>query len=129
MPTYADKPLILIVDDNRDATLLLGRLLELSGYTVHTCNDGQAGLEAAEQLRPVGVLLDLAMPGLDGYAVCRLIRAQPWGERMLLIAVSGYSSETDQQRSYEAGFDWHLVKPVHFDTLTGLLLERLPPQS
>jgi CheY-like chemotaxis protein len=118
-------PLILLVDDNQDATLLMERLLQLKGFLVHTCTNGQAGLEAAERLRPVAVLLDLSMPDLDGYTVCRLIRAQAWGESMLLIAVSGYSSAADQQRSYEAGFDKHLVKPADFGLLTSLLTERL----
>ena len=125
MNTSANAPLILLVDDNRDATLLLERLLQLKGYSTHTCHNGQAGLEAAERLRPAAVLLDLSMPDLDGYAVCRLIRAQAWGQSMLLIAVSGYSSAADQQRSSEAGFDKHLVKPVDFGLLMGLLPEQL----
>jgi CheY-like chemotaxis protein len=121
----AKDPLILLVDDNQDATLLMERLLQLKGFLVHTCRNGQAGLAAAERLRPVAVLLDLSMPDLDGYTVCRLIRAQAWGESMLLIAVSGYSSAADQQRSYEAGFDKHLIKPADFGLLTRLLTERL----
>lgn len=116
----------MLVDDNRDATLLMERLLQLKGYSVHAYHDGQAGLEAAERLRPDAVLLDLSMPDPDGYAVCRLIRSQPWGKSMLVIAVSGYGSEKDQQRSYEVGFDRHLIKPVDFGALLKLLAERLP---
>lgn len=121
------KPLILVVDDNRDAVTLLERLLQLKGYAVHTCFNGQTALEAAERLRPAGILLDLAMPDMDGFTVCRFIRAQSWGTNMLIIALSGYSSRLDQQRSQEVGFDRHLVKPVDFGTLTGLLTERLLP--
>ena len=122
--TSAEK-LILVVDDSQDAVLLLQRLLQLKGYAVHTCFDGRTGLEAAERLRPGGILLDLAMPDMDGFAVCQAIRTQPWGTHMLLIALSGYSSDVDRHRSQQAGFDLHLTKPVDFALLIRLLGERL----
>lgn len=125
IPHQSAEPLILVVDDNQDAVTLLERLLQIKGYSVHTCYNGQAALEAAERLRPAGILLDLAMPDMDGFTVCRLIRAQPWGAQMLLIALSGYSSEADRQRSQEAGFDRHLTKPVDFAALIELLKEQL----
>ncbi len=89
MNTKPTEPLILIVDDNRDAALLLGRMLQLKRYAIHTCHNGPSGLEAAERPRPSVVLLDLAMPDLDDYAVCRAIRAEPWGAHLLIIAQSG----------------------------------------
>jgi len=125
MHSQRTERLVLIVDDNQDAVLLLERILQLKGYATHTCYDGQSGLEAAERLRPSVVLLDLAMPKLDGYAVCRAIRAQSWGTQMMIIAQSGYGSAADQQRSKEAGFDMHLTKPVDFAALIRLLGDRL----
>ncbi|GAB4039099.1 response regulator [Spirosoma gilvum] len=117
--------LILIVDDNRDAARLLARMLELKGYSIYVCYDGPSGLQAAQQLRPWAVLLDLAMPDMDGFAVCRAIREEPWGKELLVIAQSGYSSAADLQRSQEAGFDRHLTKPVDFVALLSLLEQRL----
>ncbi len=125
MFTKPSETLILIVEDNRDAAVLLSRMLQLKGYITHTCYDGQSGLKAAELLRPSVVLLDLAMPDMDGFAVCQSIRAEPWGARMLVIAQSGYSSAADQQRSQDAGFDQHLTKPLDFEMLTRLLEEWL----
>ncbi len=115
--------LILLVDDNQDATLIMERMLQLKGYRVHCCHSGQEALEATERLRPAVVILDLAMPGLDGYEVCRRLRAQGWGVPMRLIALSGYHSEADQVLSYQAGFNAHLVKPVDWRHLTKLLDE------
>lgn len=124
MNTRTDK-LLLVVDDNQDAVTILQRLLQLKGYTVHTRLNGQTGLEAAEQLQPDGILLDLAMPGMDGFSLCRAIRAQPWGAKLLIIALSGYSSMADHQRSQAAGFDLHLTKPVDLVTLIHWLDERM----
>lgn len=123
-PAHSER-LIVVVDDNQDATRLLSRLLQLNGYSVQACHTGQAGFEAAERLRPAAMILDLAMPVLDGYAVCELIRAQPWGKAMLLIALSGFYSEAGRQRSRDVGFDVHLSKPVNFTVLTDLLNGRL----
>ena len=124
MNTRTDK-LLLVVDDNQDAVTILQRLLQLKGYTVHTRLNGQTGLEAAEQLQPDGILLDLAMPGMDGFSLCRAIRAQSWGAKLLIIALSGYSSMADHQQSQAAGFDLHLTKPVDLVTLIHWLDERM----
>ena len=99
--------------------------MQLKGYSTQTCYNGQTALEAIERLHPAGVLMDLAMPDMDGFTVCRLVRAQPWGAKLLLVALSGYSSSLDQQRSRAAGFDVHLTKPVDFTKLLGLLADRL----
>ena len=105
---------ILVVDDNHDSARSLATLLRLSGSDVELAHDGLAAVEAAERYQPDAVLMDLGMPKLDGYAACRRIRQQPWGQsgRMLLIAQTGWGGETDRQRAREAGFDGHLVKPV-----------------
>ncbi len=112
---------ILIIDDNADAAMLLGMLLKLKGYEMHTRQSGRTGIEAAEALQPAAVLLDIGMPDLDGYATCQLIRQQPWGESVPVIALTGYGQEEDRQRTKEAGFDGHLVKPVDLNALLGLL--------
>ena len=78
-------------------------------------------MEAAERLRPDAVLLDIGLPGLNGYEVCRRIRQQPWGKRMTLVALTGWGQDEDRDRSREAGFDAHMVKPVDFDALLALL--------
>ncbi|OZI08834.1 hypothetical protein BWI93_07310 [Siphonobacter sp. BAB-5385] len=118
----ASEPLqILVVDDNLDATLTLSMLLELKGYQVHTRNSGRLALEAAEQLRPDVILLDIGMPDLDGYETCRHIRQQPWSQKMFIVAVSGYGLIEDKQKAKEVGFNEHLTKPLDLDALIHLL--------
>ncbi|WP_369679156.1 ATP-binding protein [Siphonobacter sp. BAB-5385] len=116
---------ILVIDDNPDATLTLGMLLELKGYEVYTRNSGLEGIQAAEQLRPDVILLDIGMPELDGYETCRLLRKQLWGQHLLLIALTGYGQWKDKRRTQEAGFDEHLVKPVNMDLLIQVITSRL----
>lgn len=103
---------ILVVDDNPDSAQSLAMLLELRGNQAHTAADGASALEVAESLRPHIVLLDIGMPKMNGYEVCRRIREQPWGKNMLLVALTGWGQPEDRQRSTAAGFDHHLVKPV-----------------
>ncbi|KAA6440411.1 PAS domain-containing protein [Dyadobacter flavalbus] len=116
-----DSRRILVIDDNADSAQTMGMLLKLKGYEAHTRNSGQAGLEAAEQLLPAAILLDIGMPGLDGYDTCRLIRQQSWGQNMLVLALTGYSQHEDRRLTKEAGFDEHLVKPVDLEVLINLL--------
>ena len=116
---------ILVVDDNADAAMTLGMLLKLKGYESHTRTSGRAGIEAAEQLRPAAMLLDIGMPDLDGYATCQLIRQQAWGQDLIVIALTGYGQQEDRKRTKEAGFDGHLVKPVDLAALTKLLTDLL----
>ena len=115
---------ILVVDDNADAAFTLAMLLKLKGYEAHTRNSGRAGIEAAEQLHPSAILLDLGMPELDGYATCGAIREQAWGQQVVIIALTGYGQAEDRERTQEAGFDGHLVKPVDVVALTDLLEKR-----
>jgi PAS domain S-box-containing protein len=115
---------ILVVEDNRDARDMLRHLLEASGHEVHEALDGRQGLEAALRLRPDVALIDLGLPELDGYELARRIRTVDPDRRMLLVAVTGYGSAEDRERSLTAGFDLHLVKPVDVDTLNDVLLPR-----
>jgi PAS domain S-box-containing protein len=117
---------VLVVDDNEDSAAGLGILLEMTGNEVRTAHDGIEALGAAESFRPHVVLLDIGLPKMDGYDVARTIRRQPWGERTVLIAVTGWGEASDRLRSGEAGFDHHLVKPVDIGGLMRLLstLER-----
>jgi signal transduction histidine kinase len=112
---------ILVADDNNDALESLATLLQLSGHEVYTAPNGAMALESAEQHRPEVALLDIGMPKLDGYEVARRIRAQPWGQRITLVALTGWGQDSDRRRSQEAGFDSHLVKPLDLDKLTELL--------
>lgn len=118
---------ILVADDNPDALESLATLLELGGHEVFSAANGALALESAERHLPEVALLDIGMPKLDGYEVARRIRAQPWGRRITLVALTGWGQESDRRRSGEAGFDSHLVKPLDLDKLTALL-ERLPVQ-
>jgi len=119
---------ILIADDNNDALESLATLLQLSGHEVFTATNGGTALQSVERHLPEVALLDIGMPMLDGYEVAKRIRAQPWGQRITLIALTGWGQDSDRRRSREAGFDSHLVKPLDLETLTDLLA-RLPFSS
>jgi signal transduction histidine kinase len=116
---------ILIADDNNDALESLATLLQLNGHEVYTATNGGTALQCAERQRPEVVLLDIGMPILDGYEVAKRIRQQPWGQRITLVALTGWGQDSDRRRSRDAGFDSHLVKPLDLETLTELLA-RLP---
>jgi CheY-like chemotaxis protein len=120
---------ILIVDDNRDAAESLGRLLELLGHEIHYAHDGVRALETVGEVHPEVVLLDIGLPGLDGYGVCRGIREKEGEPRPFVVAVTGWGQEKDRQRSFDAGFDAHLVKPVEIGKLTELLAEGSGPKK
>lgn len=116
---------VLVVDDNIDAADALATMLRLNGDEVEVAHSGPEGLSLAEQLQPHLVLLDLGMPELDGYEVARRIRAQPWGQSIVISALTGWGQNEDRQRSRDAGFDYHLVKPVDLNILRSVL-ETLP---
>jgi signal transduction histidine kinase/CheY-like chemotaxis protein len=117
----ATKLRVLVVDDSRDAASSLSTLVELMGHDVRTEYDGEAATRCAEDFRPQIVLLDIGMPGVDGYEACRRIRQKPWSEGMRFVAVTGWGQEEDRRRSAAAGFDDHLVKPVDPELLEDLL--------
>jgi CheY-like chemotaxis protein len=112
---------ILIVDDNRDSADSLAMLMEITGNKTYMAHDGVEAFEAVEKYRPEVVLLDIGLPKLDGYEVCRRVREQPWGKDIVVIALTGWGQEDDRRRSEEAGFNGHLVKPVDYDKLLDLL--------
>lgn len=91
------------------------------GHEVRTAHDGLEAFHITEQFRPEVLLLDIGLPLADGYQAARMIRGQPWGKDMMLIAVTGWGQEADQRRTAEAGFNHHLVKPVDPAVLTQLL--------
>lgn len=103
---------VLIVDDHPDVTEITALLLRGAGCDVRVAGDGGEALDIAAMFLPEVVFMDLGMPGLDGYEVCRRIRQAEWGKPVKMIAVSGWARPEDQQRSAAAGFDLHLVKPV-----------------
>jgi PAS domain S-box-containing protein len=103
---------VLVVDDSEDTAEMMQALLEMDGHQVQTAGSGPAALEVAAALRPDVIILDIGLPGLDGYQVAQRLRADPALRDVALIAASGYGQEGDLQRSREAGFDRHLVKPL-----------------
>ena len=102
-------------------------LLKLSGNTVHTAFDGAEAIQAAESFGPDVILLDIGLPKLNGYEVCRTIRNYDWGVKIVIIALTGWGQEEDRRKSSEAGFNGHLVKPVEHAAL-GKLLAGIPPK-
>ena len=119
---------VLVVDDNLESAGALAGLLELSGFDVRSVHEGREAISAARLHRPRAVLLDIGLPGMDGYQVAEHIRGEEGLEDTTIIAITGYGEEQAFLRSREAGFDHHLVKPVDYDTLLGLLAgETLEP--
>jgi DNA-binding response OmpR family regulator len=112
---------ILVVDDNRDAADSLSEMLELMGNETRTAYDGREGVDMAGDYLPDVVLLDIGLPKLNGYDACRLIREQPWGKSLVVIALTGWGQDKDRQLSREAGFDYHLVKPVDPQALMAIV--------
>ncbi|MBG9388420.1 response regulator [Caenimonas aquaedulcis] len=114
---------VLIADDNVDAADTLAMLIEMLGHDVRHVNDGEAAVDAAAKFEPRVALIDLGMPKLNGYEVCKQIRQLPNGKDVIVVAVTGWGQPDDRRRSAEAGFDRHLVKPVDPSALTQLLGE------
>jgi CheY-like chemotaxis protein len=112
---------LLVVDDNEDMARVIARLLTASGYDVRVAHDGRTAIEIARSQQPDAVFLDIGLPGMNGYEVAEQLRRDESCRDTLFIAISGYARAEDLRRSAEAGFDHHLVKPIDFDTLSGLL--------
>jgi CheY-like chemotaxis protein len=96
-------------------------MLTLEGHESQIVHDGTTALAAARRHQPHVILCDIGLPGIDGYEVARQLRREPWITQVRLIAVSGYGQDDDRRRAREAGFDYHLVKPVQPETLLALL--------
>jgi signal transduction histidine kinase/ActR/RegA family two-component response regulator len=112
---------VLVVEDNVDGANSFASLLRLKGFDVEMVGDGGAALASATTLRPHIVLLDLGLPGMNGFEVCRALRARPEGEQVTIVAISGWGQEGDRYKSAAAGFDAHLVKPVDIADLLAVL--------
>jgi CheY-like chemotaxis protein len=112
---------ILVVDDNMDAAQSLAFLLQAEGHDVCVAHDGEQALISAADFRPDIALLDIGLPKLDGYGVAEAIRRESWGKGILLLALTGWGQNDDKRRAREAGFDFHLTKPVDLDQVNGLI--------
>lgn len=112
---------VLLVDDNKDTVQSFARLLKLRGHEVATAYDGLAAIERAQEFKPDIFLLDIGLPGLDGYALARRLREEGFADTPM-IAISGYAQQGDRERAREAGFDRHFSKPINFEALASLLL-------
>jgi CheY-like chemotaxis protein len=122
---------VLVVDDNVASAQTTGWMLELIGHTPTLAHDGIEALATARTLQPDVILLDIGLPGMNGYDVCRELRKDPRFKNTILIAQTGWGQERDRQEAHEAGFDHHLTKPVRFEQFSELLgaREALPAAS
>ena len=114
---------ILVVDDNKDSADSLAMLLRLKGNEIRTAHDGLEAVSEAETFHPELVLLDIGLPRLNGYDVARRLRQQPGGRDVILVALTGWGQDEDRRRSKEAGFNFHIVKPVELSALETLLAD------
>jgi CheY-like chemotaxis protein len=114
---------LLIVDDLQDTADSLAALMRIKGHEVHTAYDGETAVEMAASARPEVIVLDIGLPKMNGYEVCRAVRELPNGDAIFIVALTGWGQPSDRQRTEDAGFDWHLVKPVDGEALANLLLQ------
>jgi CheY-like chemotaxis protein len=129
-PPHVSPRRILVADDNSDAVEALALQLRLAGHDVRSANDGVEALEVAETFAPQVVLLDLGMPRMDGYETAREIRRKWWGKSATLVALTGWGGQQDRQKTSDAGFDAHLVKPVtEFDLFQAIASARTPSRG
>ena len=125
---FVTPPLVLVVDDNRDAANSLAHVLAQAGYRVRTAYGGRDALEEVGKSMPDAIVLDLAMPGLSGYEVAQSLAASPGEKRPLLIAITGWSEESTRLRAQFAGFDYFVTKPADLDELL-CILARINPSA
>ncbi len=128
-PGQPQRGSLLVIEDNADAADLLGQILQLHGFTARLAHTGEAGLAMAGQAMPDAVLLDIGLPDLDGYDVCRRLRGMPQGQQPVVIALTGWGTGADRERASEAGCDAHLTKPADPDALLALLDELLQART
>jgi signal transduction histidine kinase/CheY-like chemotaxis protein len=122
-PALPDPRSLLLVDDNLDAVESLAMLLEMDGHSVHVASNGQAALRLAEEIGPDAAIVDIGMPGMNGYEVARRLRSTAWGQKMTLIALTGWGQPEDQRQAFAAGFDHHCTKPADIADLLEMLVE------
>jgi PAS domain S-box-containing protein len=113
---------ILVVDDNRDSALSMAEILQMLGHEVATAHDGAEAVDTAETFRPEVVLMDVGMPGMNGFDATRTIRGRVWGKEVTIVALTGWGQEGDRAESQRAGCDGHLVKPIHVKDLEPYLV-------
>ena len=120
-PAIDESKRVLVIDDNEDTASSLALLLQMRGYETRMAFDGVSALEVADTYRPDIMLLDIGLPRLDGYEVCKRVRAQPWGRDITIVAVTGWGNAEQKLRAKEAGFDDHMTKPVDLSALRVML--------
>ncbi|MBC7684110.1 MAG: response regulator [Bdellovibrionales bacterium] len=112
---------VLVADDNADLVDILSSFLELMGHQTVVALDGRQAFEVAKRELPSMAILDIGMPGMNGYELAQAIRAEPWGRAMTLVAATGWGNEEDQNRTKAAGFDIHMTKPISMEKLSEIL--------
>jgi two-component system, OmpR family, response regulator len=122
--TPAQARRVLLVDDSIDAAEAMSMLLETLGHEVRTMYDGPSALAMCDAFAPDVVILDIGLPGMNGFDVAKAMRARPGTEKALLIALTGYGDESDRRKAHDAGFDHHLVKPVSFTAIEAVIADR-----
>ena len=120
---------VLIVEDDGDNREMLKTLLQIHGYRVHTAAAGQEGVELIERLRPLAALVDIGLPGMNGYEVAEHVRRNLVDDHTYLVALTGYGQQADVQKALDRGFDRHVVKPLTIEKLMEVLAERPASRS
>ena len=120
---------ILIIDDNQSSATVLALLLQRFGHETKTAFDGEEALATARSFSPEVVLLDIGLPKLNGYEVCRWIRAQPCAHKVAIIAQTGWGQEESRRKTTEAGFDYHMVKPLDPSAILKILDDLMKEKS
>jgi CheY-like chemotaxis protein len=121
MPGADQRLSIVLVEDNEDIRECMHELLAELGHTVHAASDGGSGVDLILQIEPDVAIVDLGLPVLDGYQVAERVRSRLGHDRLRMVAMTGYSDESDRRRTAAAGFDSHLVKPAPLDAVVGVL--------
>jgi CheY-like chemotaxis protein len=117
---------VLLVDDNFDCTEPLSILLQAKGHDTRVATEGEEAITLADEFRPSCVLLDLGLPMMDGYEVARRLRERPYGSDLVLVALTGWAGKDVRSKTAEAGFDYHLVKPVDWNELEKIVQSVAP---
>lgn len=120
----AGKRRVLVIEDNVDGANSLRELLELEGHVAEVAYDGASGFQKARSFQPEVVLCDIGLPGMDGYAVARAVRAEPWSRGVVLVALTGYAQPKDREKAREAGFDAHVAKPPSMEEIRAAMSAR-----